>query len=94
MGKIVTRCPEPFAASIDETLKKKIEFLNVIGVSKFHHPRVINKYPEFLVSDVDRTLLPRMNYLMEIGLSKRDIAFMVRRFSPLLGYSIEEVFKP
>ncbi|KAJ0076019.1 hypothetical protein Patl1_35138 [Pistacia atlantica] len=59
MGKIVTRCPELFAASIDETLKKKIEFLNVIGVSKYHHPRVINKYPEFLVSDVDRTLLPR-----------------------------------
>lgn len=31
---------------------------------------------------------------MEIGLSKRDIAFVVRRFSPLLGYSIDEVFKP
>lgn len=31
---------------------------------------------------------------MEIGLSKREIAFMVRRFSPLLGYSIEEVLRP
>ncbi|KAJ0085680.1 hypothetical protein Patl1_06925 [Pistacia atlantica] len=68
MGKIATRCLELYAASIDKTLKKKIEFLNVIGVSKYHHPRVINKYPEFLVSDVDRTLLPWMNYLMEIGL--------------------------
>lgn len=36
----------------------------------------------------------RINYLMEIGLTKREIAFMVRRFSPLLGYSIEEVFIP
>lgn len=32
--------------------------------------------------------------MMEIGLSKRDVAFMVRRFSPLLGYSINEVFRP
>lgn len=38
--------------------------------------------------------MDRINYLMEIGLTKREIAFMVRRFSPLLGYSIEEVFIP
>lgn len=31
---------------------------------------------------------------MKIGLSKKDIGFMVRRFSPLLGYSIEEVLRP
>lgn len=31
---------------------------------------------------------------MKLGLSKRDIAFMVRTFSPLFGYSIEEVLKP
>lgn len=36
----------------------------------------------------------RMNYLLEIGLAKRDVAFMVRRFSPLLGYSINEVLEP
>lgn len=42
--------------------------------------------PSFIVN--------RIKYLMEMGLSKRDIAFMVRRFSPLLGYSIDEVFRP
>lgn len=31
---------------------------------------------------------------MEMGLSERDVAFMVRRFSPLLGYDIETVFRP
>ena len=36
----------------------------------------------------------RMKYLMNFGLSERDVAFMVRRFSPLLGYSIEEVLRP
>lgn len=35
-----------------------------------------------------------MKYLMKIGLSRRDIGFMVRKFSPLLGYSIEEVLRP
>lgn len=31
---------------------------------------------------------------MHAGISKRDVSFMVRRFSPLLGYSIEEVLRP
>lgn len=35
-----------------------------------------------------------MMYLMTLGLTGKDIAFMVRRFSPLLGYSIEEVLRP
>lgn len=39
-------------------------------------------------------LFYRMSYLADIGLSKREIAFMVRRFSPLLGYSIQKVFTP
>lgn len=36
----------------------------------------------------------RMTYLMTLGLSAKDIAFMVRKFSPLLGYSIDEVLRP
>lgn len=35
-----------------------------------------------------------MNYLRRIGLSKGDIAYMVWTFSPLLGYSIEKVYRP
>lgn len=38
--------------------------------------------------------LVRMRYLIEIGLSRKDVGFMVRRFSPLLGYSIDEVLRP
>ncbi|KAK8629134.1 hypothetical protein V6N13_077988 [Hibiscus sabdariffa] len=94
VGKLLSRCPEVFSASIDKTLKKKVEFLAGFGISSDHLPLIIKKYPEFLVSDVDKTLLPRINYLMEMGLSRREVASMVRRFSPLLGYSIEEVLKP
>lgn len=36
----------------------------------------------------------RIMYLMKLGLSEEEIAFMVRTFSPLLGYSIEGVLKP
>ncbi|KAK9281996.1 hypothetical protein L1049_004907 [Liquidambar formosana] len=93
VGRILGRCPEIFATSIEKTLKKKLEFLTSIGVSK-DLPRVIRKYPELFVSDIDRTLLPRMKYLMKTGLSKRDVAFMVRRFSPLLGYGIDDVLRP
>lgn len=59
VGRILGRCPELFASSIERTLMKKIDFLIGIGISKDHLPRTIKKYPELLVSDVDRTLLPR-----------------------------------
>ncbi|KAL0357608.1 UNVERIFIED_CONTAM: Transcription termination factor MT, chloroplastic [Sesamum calycinum] len=94
IARTLGRCPEIFAASIDKTLEKKLEFLSNVGIPKSHLPRVIRKYPELFVCDVDRALLPRMRYLMRIGLSKKDIGLMVCRFSPLLGYSIEEVLRP
>lgn len=59
VGKILVRCPEIFATSVEKTLKKKLGFLASIGISKDHLPRVIKKYPEVLVSNTDRTLLPR-----------------------------------
>lgn len=94
IARTVSRCPEIFAASIDKTLEKKLQFLSSIGISKPHIPRVVRKYPELFVCDVDKALLPRLRYLTKIGLSKKDIGFMVRRFSPLLGYSIDEVLRP
>ncbi|KAK9099702.1 hypothetical protein Scep_023132 [Stephania cephalantha] len=94
IGKIISRCPEIFAASIENTLKKKLKFLADIGITEDNLPRVIRKYPELFVSDIDRTLYPRMEFLMEAGLSKKQIASMVHRFSPLVGYSIDEVLKP
>ncbi|GAA0141857.1 hypothetical protein LIER_35468 [Lithospermum erythrorhizon] len=92
--RILCRCPEMFAANLDKTLKKKLDFLTEIGISKTHLPRVIRKYPELFVCDINKALLPRIKYLMKIGLRQRDVSFMVRRFSPLLGYSINEVLKP
>lgn len=59
ISRILCRCPEIFATSIDRTLMKKLEFLSAIGVSRTHLPRVIRKYPELFVCDVDRALLPR-----------------------------------
>ncbi|KAL1547178.1 transcription termination factor MTERF2, chloroplastic-like [Salvia divinorum] len=94
IARTIGRCPEIFAANIDKTLDKKLQFLSNIGISKANIPRVVRKYPELFVCDVDRALLPRMRYLIEIGLSTKDVGFMVRRFSPLLGYSIDEVLRP
>ena len=59
IGRILARCPEIFAASIDKTLQRKIEFLGGVGVSETYLPGVIRKYPELLVSDTDGTLLHR-----------------------------------
>lgn len=94
ISRTLGRCPEIFAASVDETLEKKLQFLRKIGISKTHLPRVIRKYPELFVCDIDRALFPRIQYLRKSGLSKKDIRSMVSRFSPLLGYSIEQVLRP
>lgn len=94
IGRILCRCPEIFAASVDDTLQRKVNILTDFGISRNFLPRVIRKYPELLLLDVNTILLPRMRYLMDIGLSKEEVSSMVSRFSPLLGYSIEAVFKP
>ncbi|KAK7851506.1 transcription termination factor mterf5 [Quercus suber] len=62
IGRIICRCPEIFATSIEKTIKRKLEFLTSIDVSGAQVPR--------------------------------DTALMVRKFSPLLGYSIDEVLRP
>lgn len=79
IGRIICRCPEIFATSIEKTLKRKLEFLTSIGVSGAHIPRVIKKYPELFVSDVDRTLLPRYDsYLNTLALVSLIYSFMKR----------------
>lgn len=60
VGKMLGRCPEIFAAKIDETLTRKLEFLNSFGLSKHLLPRVIKKYPEIFVSNIDNTIAPRL----------------------------------
>uniref|UniRef100_J3N035 Uncharacterized protein n=2 Tax=Oryza brachyantha TaxID=4533 RepID=J3N035_ORYBR len=94
VAKILCRSPEIFASSVDNTLKKKINFLIDLGVSTHHLPRIIKKYPELLLLDMNRTLLARINYLLDMGLSKKNVCSMIYRFSPLLGYSTELIMKP
>ncbi|CAL5199690.1 unnamed protein product [Lathyrus oleraceus] len=94
IGRLLARCPEIFAASISNTLQRKIDFLSRICLSKAYLPVVIKKYPELLVFDIDRTLPQRIVYLMKLGLSKKEVAYMVRTFPALLGYSINEVLRP
>jgi mTERF domain-containing protein len=59
VAKIICRSPEIIASDVDNTLKKKIDFLIDFGVSERNLPRIIRKYPELLLLDIDRTLLPR-----------------------------------
>ncbi|KAK4402503.1 Transcription termination factor MTEF1, chloroplastic [Sesamum angolense] len=98
ISRTLGRCPEIFAASMDKTLEKKLEFLSNVGIPKSHLPRVIRKYPELFVCDVDRALLPRMRYLMRIGLSKKDIGLMPVRcvvdYPRYFSYSLEKKIKP
>ena len=57
--KIVCHSPEIFASDVENTLKKKTDFLIDFGISERHLPRIIKKYPELLLLDINRTLLPR-----------------------------------
>lgn len=59
IGRILCRCPEIFAAGVDNTLRKKVKFLTDFGISKDCLPRVIRKYPELLLLDTNNTLMPR-----------------------------------
>ncbi|XP_078182268.1 mitochondrial transcription termination factor family protein isoform X2 [Carex rostrata] len=94
IGKTLCRYPKIFAASVENTLRRKIKFLIDFGFSNEHMPRIVRKYPELLVLDPDKTLHPRLKYLISIGIPKWKVCSMVHRFSPLLGYSIENVIKP
>ena len=62
VAKIVCRSPEIFASDVDNTLRKKIDFLVDFGVSERHLPRIIRKYPELLLLDINNTLLPRYGH--------------------------------
>ena len=59
LKKVLLRCPELFAADVDNTLRRKLGFFSGLGISISHLSRVLRKYPELLLYDVDRTLLPR-----------------------------------
>lgn len=59
IGSLIGRRPDIFAASIEKTLKKKLDFLAMVGVSERHLPRVIRKYPGLFVCAVDGAMCPR-----------------------------------
>jgi hypothetical protein len=66
VAKIVCRSPEIFASDVDNTLRKKIDFLIDFGVSERQLPRIIRKYPELLLLDINHTLLPRYVHTKKI----------------------------
>jgi hypothetical protein len=55
---------------------------------------IVAKVSTYIILVVVGGVVCRMTYLMTLGLSGKDVAFMVRRFSPLLGYNIDEVLRP
>lgn len=69
VGRLLRRCPEIFATDVDRILRKKIEFLNSIGVSGVCLPYVIKKYPELFVCDVGKALHPRYTSQVHLYLS-------------------------
>eukprot|EP01018_Ginkgo_biloba_P025060 Gb_01512 [translate_table: standard] len=94
IGRMLYRCPEIYASSVEPSLKRKVKFLIELGILNLRLQRVVQKYPEVLVMDIDQTLKPRLDYLKQVGFSKDNVAFMVVGFPPILGYSVEEVLKP
>ncbi|MBA0839297.1 hypothetical protein Goarm_005041 [Gossypium armourianum] len=85
-----------FGISNDHLLRviKKYPEVLVSDVNKTLLPRSCSHEKISVVVTRSAGYVNRINYLMEMGLSRREIALMIRRFPPLLGYSIKEVLKP
>ncbi|GLJ52223.1 hypothetical protein SUGI_1110860, partial [Cryptomeria japonica] len=95
LGRILNRCPEIYASNVENTLRRKVNFLiETYGLRDNRLLLVMQKYPEVLALNVEQTVKLRLEYLESVGFSKENVAFMVSGFPPLLGYSIEEVLKP
>ncbi|XP_020583222.1 uncharacterized protein LOC110026577 isoform X4 [Phalaenopsis equestris] len=86
IGRILCRCPEIFAANVDDTLQRKVNILTDFGISRKFLPRVIRKYPELLLLDVNTSLLPRFSFAGLAGFifCYRLFSVFVSRFVMLL----------
>ncbi|XP_020270636.1 uncharacterized protein LOC109845778 [Asparagus officinalis] len=62
IGRILCRCPEIFSANVDNTLRRKIQFLTDFGILRGQLPHVIRKYPELLLLDIHQTLRPSFSF--------------------------------
>ncbi|ONK58710.1 uncharacterized protein A4U43_C09F15870 [Asparagus officinalis] len=58
IGRILCRYPEIFSANVDNTLRRKVQFLTDFGILRGQLSRVIRKYPELLMLDIHQTLRP------------------------------------
>ncbi|KAI3977840.1 hypothetical protein MKX01_036680 [Papaver californicum] len=71
-------------------MKSMVEQIDDLEIRNKKLGQVIASSPQLLLKKPHELL----QCLMQAGLSKREVASMIRRFSPLLGYSIDEVLKP
>lgn len=94
MSSVIYRCPEALTASIEDGLRPKMLFLrNKVGLRKEQLARVVRGYPE-LLSMSTSAMLARLEFLKEMGFNGTDVAIMVHRFPPMLGYNVEGVLRP
>ncbi|BBN18673.1 hypothetical protein MPTK1_8g04450 [Marchantia polymorpha subsp. ruderalis] len=94
IDKLLRRAPEIFAANIEGTLQRKVDFLLELGIKPAKLFRIIKFYPEILSMSVDDALRPRVTYLRNRGFANHEISRMVFKFPPLLGYNAESVLSP
>lgn len=59
IDKLLRRAPEIFAANIEGTLQRKVDFLLELGIKPAKLFRIIKFYPEILSMSVDDALRPR-----------------------------------
>ncbi|KAG8388514.1 hypothetical protein BUALT_Bualt02G0133500 [Buddleja alternifolia] len=104
LGRMLVKYPWILSASVLENFEKVLDLFDeekicreddIVRFLRQVHSYCFASLRNFLSSQglLENTRNYLMRYLMKIGLSKKDIGFMVRRFSPLLGYSIEEILQ-
>ncbi|CAI5500122.1 unnamed protein product [Closterium sp. Naga37s-1] len=94
LAHLVFRCPGLLCLS-PAVLHGKAAFLagEVAVVAAEEVTRVVCRFPEVLTMSVN-SMRNRISYLYSRGFSRADVAGMVVRYPPLLGYSIAAVLRP
>eukprot|EP00250_Pteridium_aquilinum_P003444 c13754_g1_i1 orf=1006-2043(+) len=91
--KLFVKCPPLFASTVP-FLRRKITFLQQLGIRNLRLKCVLRRYPDVLMLSLENALKPRLMFFKSMGLSNEDIAFMICGFPPVLGYSIDSVLRP
>jgi len=90
IAKVVTRHPNIFSYSIEDTLQPCVEYLKELGVTDIG--KVVTSHPSILHYSIEDNLKPTVDYLEKLGVT--DIGKVVTRHPNILAYSIEDNLKP